>query len=198
MQHKMIKLLLIMTLFALQGFSQAPDKSDHPLLDKYYPRAQKTVDTAKAKPAPEFAPAPETNPIPVAKPAATATTAPAIVKPATNVPEPIIKPLAETTPPSTGTAAPVVTTSSNTTATEPGTKLISETKAPEPVIDTTAAVKPAAVVVQPPPVQPVKKVQPQGPPPTPYIDTRLGSSSPLYDTYQKNSDGAGSVTTRPK
>lgn len=30
---------------------------------------------------------------------------------------------------------------------------------------------------------------------TEYIDTRLGSSSPLYDTYEKNAYGAGSVTT---
>lgn len=30
-----------------------------------------------------------------------------------------------------------------------------------------------------------------------YRDTRLGSSSPLYDSYKKNNDGAGSVTTNP-
>lgn len=30
-----------------------------------------------------------------------------------------------------------------------------------------------------------------------YSDTRLGSSSPLYNSYQKNDDGAGSVTTNP-
>lgn len=30
-----------------------------------------------------------------------------------------------------------------------------------------------------------------------YTDTRLGSSSPLYDTYQKNDYGAGAVTTNP-
>lgn len=32
---------------------------------------------------------------------------------------------------------------------------------------------------------------------TPYRDTRLGSSSPLYNTYEKNADGAGAVTTNP-
>lgn len=31
-----------------------------------------------------------------------------------------------------------------------------------------------------------------------YRDTRLGSSSPLYDTYKKNKNGAGAVTTTPK
>ncbi len=30
-----------------------------------------------------------------------------------------------------------------------------------------------------------------------YRDTRLGSSSPLYNTYQKNLNGAGAVTNDP-
>jgi hypothetical protein len=30
-----------------------------------------------------------------------------------------------------------------------------------------------------------------------YRDTRLGSSSPLYNTYQKNAYGAGAITTNP-
>lgn len=30
-----------------------------------------------------------------------------------------------------------------------------------------------------------------------YRDTRLGSSSPLYNTYKTNDNGAGSVTTNP-
>lgn len=30
-----------------------------------------------------------------------------------------------------------------------------------------------------------------------YRDTRLGSSSPLYNTYQKNDNGAGAITTNP-
>jgi hypothetical protein len=33
--------------------------------------------------------------------------------------------------------------------------------------------------------------------PTMYRDTRLGSSSPLYDTYEKNDYGAGAITTNP-
>lgn len=40
-----------------------------------------------------------------------------------------------------------------------------------------------------PPLRPV--------PSTPYRDTRLGSSSPLYNTYRTNDNGAGSVTTNP-
>ena len=97
MQYKMI-LLLFMTLFALQGFSQAPEKSDHPLLDKYYPRAENKSDTPKAvvaKPAPEYKPAPDTNPIPLPKPAAAAVTTPSTVNPTAIAPEPIIKPQAK-------------------------------------------------------------------------------------------------------
>ncbi len=30
-----------------------------------------------------------------------------------------------------------------------------------------------------------------------YRDTRLGSSSPYYNTYQKNDNGAGAITTNP-
>ncbi len=47
---------------------------------------------------------------------------------------------------------------------------------------------------------PVPQKQPTvaRPPSTPSLDTRLGSSSPQYDTYEKNSNGAGSVTTSPK
>lgn len=30
-----------------------------------------------------------------------------------------------------------------------------------------------------------------------YRDTRLGSSSPLYNTYRKNDNGAGAITTNP-
>jgi len=32
---------------------------------------------------------------------------------------------------------------------------------------------------------------------SPYRDTRLGSSSPMYDTYRSNDNGAGSITTNP-
>jgi hypothetical protein len=34
-------------------------------------------------------------------------------------------------------------------------------------------------------------------PATIYRDTRLGSSSPLYNTYEKNDNGAGAITTNP-
>lgn len=41
------------------------------------------------------------------------------------------------------------------------------------------------------------KIQLKKQPPVIYRDTRLGSSSPLYDTYKKNDYGAGAVTTNP-
>lgn len=51
----------------------------------------------------------------------------------------------------------------------------------------TAKIKPA-----------ILKQKPQTPVATPlYRDTRLGSSSPLYNTYQKNDNGAGAITTNP-
>ncbi|MEP7253795.1 MAG: hypothetical protein ABI683_15485 [Ginsengibacter sp.] len=60
---------------------------------------------------------------------------------------------------------------------------------------------PTAIVNNP---APVTRIQEQpAPVATPqqahvYIDTRLGSSTPQYDTYKKNNYGAGSVTTSPK
>ena len=60
--------------------------------------------------------------------------------------------------------------------------------------DTTAINKPTNTPVQLP-IQ--KKVQNHAAG-EPYRETRLGSSSPLYDTYEKNGYGVGSVTTNPK
>lgn len=44
---------------------------------------------------------------------------------------------------------------------------------------------------------PALPVQPQENTNSIYRDTRLGSSSPLYNTYKKNDNGAGAVTTNP-
>ena len=73
-----------------------------------------------------------------------------------------------------------------------------------PIVTTTPVVTPIPVAEKPdtisakiPPAQ--KLIQPQpAPPPPPYMDTRLGSSSKLYDTWEKNNNGAGTVTTSPK
>jgi hypothetical protein len=169
MQIKMIKLFVaFVILFSSQGFSQAAEKSAHPLLDKYYPQQQR--DTTKNI-------APQINPEPVTE----------------NLPQ---------TKPVTG----IKTGSANKSMS--ATKLISNTKPAlvatdtsvisEPVVvatDTTVVNKPVVVAAAPVPVQ--KKIQPK-PASTPYIDTRLGSSTPAYDTWEKNNNGAGSVTTSPK
>lgn len=59
---------------------------------------------------------------------------------------------------------------------------------------TTSVNKPTSVTAE----VPIQKVQPQSPPPPPYMDTRLGSSTKQYDTWEKNDNGAGAVTTSPK
>jgi hypothetical protein len=110
-----------------------------------------------------------------------------------------IKPMPTTTAPAvTTTIIPTVTTTpvpAVTFTTEPG-----ETTTTVPAMTTTPAMtsttsinKPTTVTVQ----APVQKVQTQ-PSPPPYMDTRLGSSTKQYDTWEKNNNGAGSVTTSPK
>jgi hypothetical protein len=65
--------------------------------------------------------------------------------------------------------------------------VVNNTPSAPPVTETNAS---------PAPATPVAPVQPT-PANTIYRDTRLGSSSPLYNTYEKNNNGAGSVTTNP-
>ena len=155
-------------LFSLQGFSQTTEKSAHPLLDKYYPQKQNT-DTNKTITT-QIKPVPEIKPVPVPE-----------TKPAPALP---------TTPVVTTKTVPAVTTMSNVTTTPAVTTI--------PVVTTTPVLNKQDTVTAQVPVQ--KKIQPQPKPKpyTPYMDTRLGSSSPLYDTWEKNSNGAGSVTTSPK
>lgn len=167
MQNKIIKLLLTsVVLFSLQGFSQTTKKSNHPLLDKYYPQKQNT-DTNNTVTAPvKLVPETKTAPAVTTTPTVSTATVPAIT----------------TTPSQTST--PIVTTVPAVINTPAATK-------------TPAVNKPVTVTVTAPvPVQ--EKVQTQPPPAPPYMDTRLGSSSKLYDTWEKNNNGAGSVTTTPK
>ena len=178
MQHKIIKLTLtFVLLFSLRGFSQVTEKSEHPLLDKYYPRntdTPKTVITqinpeAETKPAP--APTTTTTVVPATPTAPTITT--------TVVP-------AEPIAPVTTEPADVPTVISSATAP-------TETAKPAMTTTTTTINKPTIVA----PKIPTQRISSQ-PPPSPYRDTRLGSSTKQYDTWEKNSNGAGSVTTSPK
>ena len=177
MQNRIIKLTVtFVVLFSLQGESQTTEKSKHPLLDKYYPQIQNTDAskdvTSQIKPAPETKPAPAVTTTTV--PAVTTTTAPAV----TTTPVPV----ATTTP------VPVVTTTTvPAMITEPA---VTTTPA---VTNTTTINKPTTVTAQ----APARKAQTQ-PAPYPYSETWLGSSTKQYDTWEKNNNGAGSVTTSPK
>ncbi len=70
MQSKILKLFfLFIVLFSLSGYSQTKKESKHPLLDKYYPRAEKDTSTAVAsapQPVPQSVQPPVTKPVPTA------------------------------------------------------------------------------------------------------------------------------------
>jgi hypothetical protein len=179
MHNKIITLPVIFVLFfSLQGFCQTNEKSAHPLLDKYYPHA--SVDTNKAITT-QIKVAPETKTAPVQT-----------IAPVTSTPVAITPVM--TTPLTTDlTTVPVTTTPAVTTTHSVTT--IPDVTTVAPVTTSTAINKPTAVT----PLLPVQKnVQSQAPPSPPYIDTRLGSSTKAYDTWEKNNNGAGSVTTSPK
>ncbi len=178
MQNKIIKLFVtFIVLFSLQGFSQTTEKSEHPLLDKYYPQQQNTVDTNKAisnqiKQLPGTKPVSGSNNIPAltTRPVVTATT---------------------TAPVITTTTVPAVPTTSGVTNASVTTNIPAVTTTPTlNKQDTVTARMPEEQKVQ---TQPVRTQPTQS-----YLDTRLGSSSPQYDTWEKNSNGAGSVTTSSK
>ena len=182
--YKIVRVILAVFFisFSIQGFSQDTEKSEHPLLDKYYPQAQKPKpDTNKAitnqiKPDYQIKPAPSASNIlsPANNPVVTATIIPADT-------------MSENPPPAT-TVVQAVT--NNTAISTPNADVTTVSgPANKPAVnkqDTTAKL----------PVQPI--VQPQRAPTEPYMDTRLGSSTPQYDTWKKNNNGAGSVTTSPK
>ncbi|MGH2649421.1 MAG: hypothetical protein ACRDE8_17705 [Ginsengibacter sp.] len=176
MQNKIPCLVTFALLFSSNVFSQAAEKSNHPLLDKYYPQANK--DTTKAVPMPGQVTGIKSN---------TGVTDQSVINKSTNatVKASEIKPL------------PVVTDTTandklnNKTIPLSKTNLISEIKPVTAVTDTTLTKSNTTLQVT------VQKAQAR-PPSTPYIDTRLGSSTPQYDTWEKNNNGAGSVTTSPK
>ncbi len=167
MQIKIVKLFVaaFVILFSSNVFSQTT-KSNHPLLDKYYP--QKQTDTVKNIPA-------QISPAPVTENSAAPQT------------PPLSPPVAETK-----TVTGITTAPKNNSV--QGTTLISNTRPALIATDTIAVNKPADVII-PAPVQ--KTIQPK-PASIPYNANRLGSSTPAYDTWEKNNNGAGSVTTSPK
>jgi hypothetical protein len=173
MQNRIITMLIIfIVLFSLRGFSQTTEKSEHPLLDKYYPQKQHD-DTNKTI-------ATQIKPVYQTKPSSTVT----------NIPGLITKPSVTTAIIPADTSA---TISAVTTTVPSATKSEATTL---PASANTLKVNNTGTVTARIPVQ--EKVQPQRAPTHPYIDTRLGSSTPQYDTWEKNNNGAGSVTTSPK
>jgi len=180
MQHKTIELILVfVVLFSLQIQAQSMEPSKHPKMDKYYPPAptlavpnNPQTDAPVIKPA--TGPVVETKPTPVVPEAK-----PAPVITSTVAPEAISTPA----PVSSSTVAPAVISQPVVTAITPDTT----TKEP-PVV---TVEKPVVAPPQPKPL--VSK--PTG---EPYNPNRLGSSTKQYDTWEKNNDGAGSVTTHSK
>lgn len=181
--HKIIAgLVLLVVLFSSQGFSQTTEKSEHPLLDKYYPQLQKPkVDTNRAitnqiNQEPQIKSLPPVTNVsdPASKPLVTAAIIPADTTSATSS--------VTTTVPSVTTKSAINNTNSNVTTVSPlSTKLVINKQ------DTVTAKMPVQQITPP-----------QQAPTQPYMDTRLGSSSPQYDTWEKNDNGAGAVTTSPK
>ncbi len=187
MQRKLILILSsLLILFSFDGFSQTtPAQSVHPKMDKYYPRPQKTqvldnnADTSSVIPAPAR-PVTQTSPAPVM------TTSP----PSNNT---VVNQAPAVTPTTPATVEPQIQTGPAVTST-PVTVAPSNTT----VTNSNTVTAPAAVTVN-------KHVQPKQVSQTSsYVDpsslftTRLGSSAPQYDTWQKNNDGAGSVSSQSK
>ena|SRR5690242_8115219 len=186
MQRKLIFLFFtLLALISIRASSQVTIdtvKSVHPKMDKYYPQPLKTRVIYAADSNTKSTPKPITQ----VQPAPTMTTAPAtqntVVNPAPQVQQTLPAPSEpETTPAPAVTSTPVAVEPSNTT-----------------VNNTTTVTNPAAVTVN-------KPVQPKPVATTShYVDpaslftTRLGSSSPQYDTWEKNNNGAGAVTTHSK
>lgn len=174
-----------MVFFLSPSFGQTPVKSKHPLLDKYYPELRDKNKKPIAKPAEKDSFS--RTAIDSTKINNTASTK-ALTK-ANQISAPGQLPAPKPgvyIPPVPGIDTSAITTSAKTSQKMSGSKLLVADK--KPVIN---KMKTAAIPVP-------SKTRTQVTPPEGYRDTRLGSSSPLYNNYDKNKKGAGSVTTSPK
>ncbi|MEO6638018.1 MAG: hypothetical protein ABIN25_07060 [Ginsengibacter sp.] len=189
---------IFLAFFSLQAYSQDTKESSHPLLDKYYPRAEKDTSanvTAAPQPTPQFVQPPVAAPIvtppppPPPQPAPVATTT--VSAPINNATLPVEKI-------ATGTILRDTLTINKTipeTVPQPETQIVAETI---PSLNTTNVPVTNQPVVTGVLVPAQKVIQPRPASTTPMMDTRLGSSTPAYDTWKKNNNGAGSVTTSVK
>lgn len=168
MQNKIIKLLAIFVILFSLHGFSQTTEKSSHPLLDKYYPRKQNVDTNKTAPT-------QVNPIPETTTQPTVTTQPPATI-TTTVPSETKGPVISTTTPLT--TNPIVTPTPVAT--------------PVPVVE-----KPDTIAAKIPPAQ--KIIRPQSaPPPPPYMDTRLGSSSKLYDTWEKNNNGAGAVTTSPK
>ena len=182
MKPKIIKLSIVFALlFSLQGFSQSTDSSKHPLLDKYYPQLKDNDNNP--------APAPQINTAPVVR---TEPVAPPVAKPVVPQAKPVVVAPVAVPEPAVEAAPEPVTTRASSITTDAAPEVIT-TPAAGAVVTTPSITKPAPAAT-PKPVKPLVS-QPTVPA---YRDTRLGSSTKQYDTWEKNNNGAGSVTTSVK
>ncbi len=186
--------LLFITFFTLQGYAQTKRDSKHPLLDKYYPRAEKDTSanvTAAPKPTPQFVQPPVIAPVPPSTPAPAPIVTTTVNESINSAPLPNQKI-------STGTIIHDTLAMTKTipeVVPKPETKIVAET-IPSSSVTSVAS---SNTTVSTPLLVPVQTVvPPRAVSSAPYIDTRLGSSTQAYDTWKKNNNGAGSVTTSVK
>ncbi len=204
-------MLLFFVFFSLKGIAQADTAtikdstkqvSKSPLLDKFYTRpneekaAMKPViksTEAQTKTAKIPLPVKQTQ-IEENKLIFPAPTRPAIAVTPAELPKVEIVPIVDSIPPiiaesptktAPGIEIPVITPLSKGT-------ILADTKISLPIADTSRINRPVITTTATvPPTIPIAR--PEG-----FKRPRLGSSSPLYNTYEKNNNGAGSVTTLPK
>lgn len=183
MQPKLILIFAsILALISIQVRSQKIDtvKSVHPKMDKFYPQPVKTRVIYAA----------DSNSTTPTRPVTNVQAAPLITNSPTNQntvvnPAPQVKPNTpapvepQTTPAVTSSPVAVqpsnTTVNNSTTVTTPAPVTVNKPVLPKPVAPASHYVDPASL-----------------------FTTRLGSSSPQYDTWEKNNNGAGAVTTHSK
>lgn len=184
-------LFLLLMFYSIQGYSQMDTiikTSEHPLLDKYYPRPKE--DTVARNPVIKSTGVSQKNVIATPKPQPKA-----IEEKRLTFPTPVRKeeiPVVDASPVQKD-VTPAVSEMPVTTPVSTGIAT-SQTSAIAPLTDSTKIAKP---VILSPATTPPPESKTSSPIKTIYRN-RLGSSSPLYNTYEKNKNGAGSVTTLPK
>lgn len=185
-----IPILLFFVFFSVKGFAQADttkQSSDHPLLDKYYPRPKE--DTIAKNPTIKSKGVEQKNVIatPKNKPQS-------IEEKRLSFPTPVQRPVIASAPVQKDSVVievepPVIVPISTGV-------IVADSKLPTPVSADISQIAKPAIATANPTLTPAKKNNSKIDPG--YQRNRLGSSSPLYDTYEKNAKGAGSVTTLPK